>query len=166
MAFAGVLAGAAQGDALVEEHVVADDGGFADDDARAVVDDQAASDRRAGVDLHAGPDPGPLGDQPGKEAEPPAVEPMGEAVVEEGVDAGIEEEDLQSAPCGGVPALVGPKSFQQFHDKGPFPENRRGKALSSFFFVSGPQQKTPRRPPWDGEAPRRGSTLLFDFPGL
>ena len=51
------------------------------DDARAVVDDQAASDRRAGVDLHAGPDPGPLGDQPGKEAEPPAVEPMGEAMV-------------------------------------------------------------------------------------
>ena len=35
------------------------------------------------------------------------VQPMRGPVPQQGVDAGIEEEDLQSAPCGGVPALVG-----------------------------------------------------------
>jgi hypothetical protein len=45
---AGVLACAAEGDALVEEAVVADFGGLADDDAHAVVDEEAAADARRG----------------------------------------------------------------------------------------------------------------------
>ena len=65
MALAVVLAGAAQGDAVVDQAVVADLGGLADDDAHAVVDDQAAADRGAGVDLNAGPEAGPLGDSAG-----------------------------------------------------------------------------------------------------
>jgi len=35
------------------------------------------------------------------------VEPVGEAVVDGGVDSGVEEEDLQLPPGGGVPLLIG-----------------------------------------------------------
>ena len=41
----------AQGDALVEFHVVADDRGFADYDASAVVDEKVGADLRSGVDV-------------------------------------------------------------------------------------------------------------------
>ena len=48
-----LLAGAAQGHALVEQNVVADFGGLADHHAHAVVDEEPAADRRAGMDLDA-----------------------------------------------------------------------------------------------------------------
>ena len=70
VALALVLAGAAQGDSVVDEAVVSHLGGLADDDAHAVVDDQPAADLGPGVDLDAGPEPAPLGDEPGQE---PAV---------------------------------------------------------------------------------------------
>ena len=44
MALAGLLAGAAERDALVERDVVADDRRLADDDAHAVVDEEAVAD--------------------------------------------------------------------------------------------------------------------------
>ena len=53
MALAGVLAGAAQGHAVVDRAVVTDLGGLAKHDAHAVVDKQLAADLRAGVDLDA-----------------------------------------------------------------------------------------------------------------
>ena len=53
MALAGVLAGAAQGHAVVDGAVVADLRRLAEDDAQAVVHEQALADLRAGVDLDA-----------------------------------------------------------------------------------------------------------------
>ena len=51
MALAVFLACAAEGHALVERYVVADDGGLADDDAHAVIDEKAAADFGAGMNL-------------------------------------------------------------------------------------------------------------------
>ena len=53
VALAGVLAGAAEGHAVVDGAVVSDLRRLAEDDAHAVVDEQAAADLRAGVDLDA-----------------------------------------------------------------------------------------------------------------
>ena len=54
VALAGGEAGAAERDALVERHVVADLGRLADHHAGAVVDEQPLADSRGGVDLDAG----------------------------------------------------------------------------------------------------------------
>ena len=60
VALAVALAGSAQGDALIEGDVAADDGGFADDDAGGVVDEEAAAEQRAGMDVDAGEEAGDL----------------------------------------------------------------------------------------------------------
>ena len=110
VALALVLAGAAQGDAVVDEAVVPHLGGLADDDAHTVVDDQALADGGAGMDLDARAVPGDLGVQPGQKAAVVPPEPVAHPVKDHRVDALVEEEDLQLAAGGGVPALVG---FQQ-----------------------------------------------------
>ena len=51
---AALLAGAAQGYALVHRDIVPDDRRFADDHAHAVVDEQSPADGRAGVNLDPG----------------------------------------------------------------------------------------------------------------
>src|SRR4029453_9963595 len=43
----------AEGDPVVEHHVVAEDRGLADHDAHAVVDEEASADRGPRMDLHA-----------------------------------------------------------------------------------------------------------------
>src|SRR5580693_4054683 len=53
MALARFLAGAAEGDVLIHEDVVADFTGFADDDAHAVVDEEAAAYGGSGVNFDA-----------------------------------------------------------------------------------------------------------------
>ena len=65
VALALVLASTAQGDSMVEKHIVSHFGGLADDDAHAVVNDEPAADLGPGVDLDACPEPVPLGDEPG-----------------------------------------------------------------------------------------------------
>jgi hypothetical protein len=54
VALAGLVAGAAECDALVEHAVVAHDGGFADDDAHGVVDKEVLANLRGRVNLDAG----------------------------------------------------------------------------------------------------------------
>ena len=60
---AAVQRGAAQGHALVDGAVVADDGGLADHHAEAVVDEDAPADGGARVDLDAGDDAREIGDE-------------------------------------------------------------------------------------------------------
>ena len=94
MALAPLAAGAAQGHALVEQHVVADFGGLADHDAGAVIDEEAAADGGAGVDFDLGEEAADLRDQRGQQRDAPAVEPVRQAVRQDRVEARIAEEDL------------------------------------------------------------------------
>ena len=108
VALAVVLAGAAQGDAVVDQAVVADLGGLADDDAHAVVDDQAAADLGAGVDLNAGEVAAPAGRSVrARKLQLVTVTEVRGLVIHGGVHAGIEQEDLQLAPGGRVAGLIG-----------------------------------------------------------
>jgi len=107
VAFAGFLAGAAQGDALVEEDVVAEFGGFADDDAHAVVDEEAAADGGAGVDFDASEHAGELADRAGQGSPACAVQSMGEAMQKDCVEARITQHDLEYAARGRVAAEDG-----------------------------------------------------------
>ena len=70
MPLASLFAGAAQRDALVEGHVVADLGGFADDHAHAVIDEEAPADLGAGMDLDSGDPSRDLRQASRREAQP------------------------------------------------------------------------------------------------
>ena len=87
MALAALAAGAAQRHALVEQHVVADLGGFADHHAGAVVDEEAAADGGAGVDLDLGEEAADLRNHARQQRHAPAVKPVGQAVRQDGVKA-------------------------------------------------------------------------------
>ena len=95
VALAGVLAGAAEGDAVVDGAVVADLGGLADDDAHAVVDEQALADLRTGVYLDAGHMPRKLRKRTREEKVLVLIEPVCLAVVKQSMEALIEEDDLE-----------------------------------------------------------------------
>ena len=95
VALAGVLAGAAEGDAVVDGAVVADLGGLADDDAHAVVDEQTAADFSAGVYLDAGHMPRELRKGTREEKVLVLIEPVCLAVVKQSMEALIEEDDLE-----------------------------------------------------------------------
>jgi uncharacterized protein (TIGR03437 family) len=111
VAFAAFLAGAAEGDALIEQAVVTDFGSLADDDAHAVIDEETAADAGAGVDLDACEEPAGLGDDAGQQGDAGAVKLVGEAVQEDGVEAGIAEHDFQAALGGGILAEDGVELF-------------------------------------------------------
>ena len=102
MALAGLLAGSAEGDALIHENVVPDFGGLADNDAHAVVDEEAAADGGSGMDFNAGHGAGELRDDASEGEPASAVDAMGDAVDEDGVESGVAEEDFKHAAGGGV----------------------------------------------------------------
>ncbi len=66
VALAGVLAGAAQSDTVVDGAVVPDLAGLAEHDAHAVINEQASADGGTGVDLDAGAAAAMLADPPGQ----------------------------------------------------------------------------------------------------
>ena len=106
MALSGVLAGAAQRHAVVDGAVVADLAGLAEHDAHAVVDEQAPADGSTGVDLDAG-----------AAASVVLVQPVRNAVIDQNMKTGVQQNDLQHAACGGVLALDVPCIFQQTHEE-------------------------------------------------
>ena len=115
MALLAAGRGAAEGDALVEVAVVADHGRLADDDAHAVVDEQPPPDLGARVDLDAGQEPAEVRDQP-RQRDPAAHrEAVRQAVDDEGVDAGVGEQDFERGARGRVAV---------FSDLDVFPEAR------------------------------------------
>ena len=102
MTLAHVLARAAQSHALIQGAVVPDLGGLTDDHAHTVVDEQALTDGGAGVDLNTRLVPCPLADGAGGEVMLRQVELVGHAVGQDGVNARIQEQDLQITSGGGV----------------------------------------------------------------
>ncbi len=101
MAFGALDARSPQGDLVVEQDVVADDGGLSDDDAHAVIDKEAAAYRGTGMDLDPGKKAADLGDSPREQAKPPQPEPVCHPVRPERMQAGIGE-GFQSVAGGGI----------------------------------------------------------------
>ena len=95
MAFALFLTRPAEGDTLIEGHVVADDRRFSDDDAHAMVDEQAFADLGAGMDLDAREEAGNRGNEAGRDEPLMLIEEVGQAMGPDGMKAGIAEQDFQ-----------------------------------------------------------------------
>src|SRR4029077_17668393 len=97
MPLAALGAGTAQGDALVDQHVVADLAGLADDDSGAVIDEETMTDAGARVDLDAREEAAHLRDHARNQRQIPAVELVGETMEQERLKAGIAEDDFKDA---------------------------------------------------------------------
>src|SRR5882724_2113376 len=97
MPLALFIAGAAQGDALVEQHVVADFRGGANDHAHAVIDEESAPDGGAGVDFDACQKAGNLRQKARQNRDAGLIEAVRKPVKKYSVEAGITEENLKDA---------------------------------------------------------------------
>src|SRR5450759_5127538 len=102
MALALLVAGTAQGHALVEQHVVANLRGLADHHAGTVVDEEAASDGGAGMNLDPGKEAADLRDHARHQRHAPAVQAVRQAVHQDGVEARVAEKNLQPTLGGRV----------------------------------------------------------------
>ena len=88
---------AAERHALVDEYVVADLGGLADHHSRSVIDEEAAADGGAGVDFDLRQEPAHLADESRQDRAAHPVQPVRDPVKQDGVEAGVTENDLEPA---------------------------------------------------------------------
>jgi len=95
VALARLLTRAAQGDALVYQGVAADNRRFPDDDAHAVVNEHAGADLRPWVNLDTGKETGQVGNEAGQDGRMVAVQPVGQSVGGESMEARIAEQYFQ-----------------------------------------------------------------------
>lgn len=102
MALAGFLAGAAESDTLVDEHVVTHFSGFSDDDAHAVIDEKASADGGSGVNLDASKPAGGLRNKPRNQGNAGLVERVGDAMEEDGVQTRVTEQNFDHTFRGRV----------------------------------------------------------------
>ena len=129
VALAGLVAGTAERDALVEHAVVAHNGGFADDDAHGVVDKEMLADLCGGMNLNAGDVAGDLREHAGERAMAMLPEPVLGHMVPLGVQAGIGKEDDQTVLRGGVLRLDGLDIFANGIDKAHRPPSLSAMAM-------------------------------------
>jgi len=94
-----VQARTAEGDLMIQEHIIPDDGGLAYHDAHAMVDEKATPDLGTGVNLYAGDEPAELRHKTRKKLEVPAPQSMGEPVEPERMQARIGEHFQEVAGC-------------------------------------------------------------------
>ena len=123
----------AQGNALVDLHMVTDGGGFADDNAGAVVNEEVLSDGCAGVDVDTGDGMGMLRHDSGQHGNAHGVQNMGQTVDGDGVKTGIAVDDLIHTESSGVTFK---ESFHVGLGNGPdgrdFPEEGQTQFLGLF----------------------------------
>ncbi len=132
MAFAAVFTGAAEGDVVKNNAVVADFGGFADDDAHAVIDKKSLADFGTGMDFNAGEEAGNLGDEAREETEADFVKRMCEIFVkDDGVEARIK--DRFKSAGGGIVFLDGTNFLNHW---GLFFRREWKKFTDPFFVLS------------------------------
>lgn len=129
VAFAGLVAGAAERDALIEHAVVAHNGGLADDDAHGVVDKEVLANLRGRVNLDAGDVAGDLREHAGERAMSMLPEPVLGHVVPLGVQARIGKEDDQTVLRGGVLRLDGLDVLANGIDKAHRPPSLSAMAM-------------------------------------
>src|SRR3984957_12320808 len=128
MPFSFFEAGAAERDALVDEHVVADFDGLAEHHAHPMIDEQAPADCRAGMNLDASEPSRQLADHPAKKLAVMLPEPVREAVKPDRMQSRVREHDLERGARGRVAVKdrldVFPDSVHYI--PGTFPLFRRG----------------------------------------
>jgi len=103
MPLALLLASAAQRHSLVKQHVVADLSRFPDHDAGAMVYEEPPPDGRARMNFDAGQEAAELGDQARQQGHTPAVQAMGQAVQQDGMQTRITEQNFRHALGGRIP---------------------------------------------------------------
>ena len=129
VAFAGLVAGTAERDALIEHAVVAHNGGLADDDAHGVVDKEVLADLCGGMNLDAGDMTGDLREHAGERAMSMLPQPVLGHVVPLGVQARIGKEDDQTVLRGGVLRLDGLDVLANGIDKAHRPPSLSAMAM-------------------------------------
>ena len=102
MALAGVLAGTAQGDAVVDCAVVADLRRLTKDDAHTVVDKELVPDLAPGWISMPVEVARQLADKTGQEETPVVVQKMCDLVRDQHMKAGVQDDDLRHIARGGV----------------------------------------------------------------
>lgn len=107
MALALLLAGAPQGNTLVEGDVVPDLRGLADDHAHAVVDEDPLTDLRPGMDLDPREQAAHVGYDAGDDRDAVLPQPVGDVVQPQGVQPRVGQDDLQGAAGGRVAVPYG-----------------------------------------------------------
>ena len=123
----------AQGNALVDLHVIANSGGLTDDDAGTMVNEEILAHSGAGVDVDTGNGVGMLGHDSGQHGNPHGVQNVGQTVDSDGIQTGIAVDDLIHAESRGVALEEG------FHvglgngtDRGDLPEELQAQFLGLF----------------------------------
>ena len=129
VAFAGLVAGTAERDALIEHAVVAHNGGLADDDAHGMVDKEVLANLRGGMNLDAGDVAGDLREHAGERAMTVLPEPVLGHVVPLGVQARIGKEDDQTVLRSGVLRLDGLDVLANGIDKAHRPPSLSAMAM-------------------------------------
>ena len=129
VALAGLVAGAAERDALVEHAVVAHNGGLADDDAHGVVDKEVLANLCGGMNFDAGDMTGNLREHAGERAMTVLPEPVLGHVVPLGVQARIGKEDDQTVLRGGILRLDGLDVLANGIDKAHRPPSLSAMAM-------------------------------------
>ena len=102
VSLAGILAGAAQGNAVIDRAVIADLGRFAKHNAHAMVNEQPVADLGTGVDLNAGQVAGQLADEARQEETLVTVQKMCNFVRYQHMETGVQNDDLRHIACGRV----------------------------------------------------------------
>jgi hypothetical protein len=103
----------AEGDGLIDAHIVADDRGLADHDAGAVIDEETRSDAGARMDVDSRPGMGDLRDQACHQLRVQPVQDVGEPVMDDRGHAGIADQDLREIPGGGIADEGGAKVIDE-----------------------------------------------------
>ena len=135
---------AAQGDTLVDLHKVSDGGSLTDDNAGTMVDEKMMADGSAGMDVNAGGAVGILRHDSGQHRHTHAAEYIGQPVDDDGIQAGITEDDLIRS--GGSRVAVQSRLHIRLHqgsDLGDLPQEIQGHFLGAFLGTTADQGDLP-----------------------
>jgi hypothetical protein len=118
---AAVFSGTAESHALVQQNIVADFRGFSDYYAHSMIDKAAAADGGAGVNFDAGHGARELGDHAGEREPSGFVNAVRDSVQDNGVEAGVAEENFQHAARRRVAAENGVDLFTDSREQNGAP---------------------------------------------
>ena len=102
MTLALLPAGAAQGYAMVEGAVVADDRGLTDDNAHAVIDEETPTNVGTGMDLDTGEQACDVRQHPRRPLVTPQPQPVRETMRDHRVQTRVGGHDLEGVACGRI----------------------------------------------------------------